>query len=156
MIELSPALTIFMVLVSVFLLFLGSVLAEISCVVFLEAAGSVSSVDVAGCSTSLFMDVSMALSGEREEVGGNWGEGEGGGKGWFGGGWVCLRKKAIVSPVNLHGGGDGGRSSLCCAALPSACTTSCPLLSLVLSSQMWVSCGLEGGWARVGERGVGG
>ena len=81
MIELSPALTIFMVLVSVFLLFLGSVLAEISCVVFLEAAGSVSSVDVAGCSTSLFLDVSMALSGEREEVGGNGvsrGEGEGG------------------------------------------------------------------------------
>ena len=85
MIELSPALTIFMVLVSVFLLFLGSVLAEISCVVFLEAAGSVSSVDVAGCSTSLFMDVSMALSGEREEVGGNWGEGEGGGEGGEGG-----------------------------------------------------------------------
>ena len=55
-----------MLLVSVFLLFFGSVLAEFSSV-FLEAAGSVSSVDVVGCSTSLFLDVSMALSGERWE-----------------------------------------------------------------------------------------
>ena len=69
----SPAFTIFMVLVSVFLLCSGLVLAEFSfcSVVFVEAAGSVSSVDVADCSTSLFLVVSITLPGEREEVGGN-------------------------------------------------------------------------------------